>query len=108
LVSHSGAWLAGENGAKAGLMMPGKPVLGMKYYQEIAPGVAMDRAEIVSLDDDFETPAGTFSNSLRTSEGTALNPLEREYKTYAPGIGLIQDASLLLTEYGFVSDFRSE
>jgi hypothetical protein len=104
LVSHSGAWLAGENGAKAGLMMPGEPVLGMKYYQEIAPGVAMDRAEIVSLDDDFETPAGTFSNSLRTTEGTALNPLEREDKTYAPGIGLIQDASLLLTEYGFVSE----
>jgi hypothetical protein len=103
LVSHSGAWLAGENGAKAGLIMPGEPQLGMKYYQEIAPGVAMDRAEIVSLDDVLETPAGTFSNCLKTKEGTALNPLEQEFKVYAPEIGLIQDASLLLTEYGFVS-----
>jgi len=101
LVSHSGAWLAGEDGAKAGLMMPGKPEVGMKHYQEIAPGVAMDRAEIVSLDDTLNTPAGSFSNCLKTREGTALNPLEREYKTYAPGIGLIQDESLLLTEYGF-------
>ncbi len=104
LVSHSGAWLAGENRARAGLIMPGEPAVGMKYYQEIAPGVAMDRAQIVSLDDALETPAGTFSDCLRTMEGTALNPLEREYKTYAPGIGLIQDESLLLTEYGFVTE----
>lgn len=102
LVSHSGAWLAGEKRAKAGLIMPGDPKVGMKHYQEVAPGVAMDRAEIVSLDTTLETPAGTFTDCLRTMEGTALNPLEREYKTYAPGIGLIQDESLLLTEYGFV------
>ena len=99
LASHSGAWLAGENGARAGLIMPGHPKVGIKYYQEIAPGVAMDRAEIVSLDDRLKTPAGTFSNCLKTKEGTALNPLEQEFKVYAPGIGLIQDESLLLTEY---------
>jgi len=102
LVSHSGAWLAGKKRAKAGLIMPGDPKVGLKHYQEVAPGVAMDRAEIVSLDATLETPAGTFSDCLRTMEGTALNPLEREFKTYAPGIGLIQDESLLLTEYGFV------
>jgi hypothetical protein len=102
LVSHSGAWLAGEKRAKAGLIMPGDPKVGLKHYQEVAPGVAMDRAEIVSLDATLETPAGTFTDCLRVMEGTALNPLEREYKTYAPGIGLIQDESLLLTEYGFV------
>jgi hypothetical protein len=83
-------------------MMPGKPSLGMKYYQEIAPGVAMDRAEIVSLDETLETPAETFSKCLKTKEGTALNPLEKEFKTYAPGIGLIQDQNLLLTEHGFI------
>lgn len=103
LVSHSGAWLAGEDGAKAGLMMPGRPIVGMNYYQEIAPRVAMDRAEIVSLDATLKTKAGSFSNCLRTMEGTALNPLEREYKIYAPGIGLIQDESLLLTQYGFAA-----
>jgi hypothetical protein len=101
LASHSGAWLAGKGGARAGLIMPGKPAVGIKYYQEIAPDVAMDRAEIVSLDDTLETPAGSFSNCLKTMEGTALNPLEREFKIYAPGIGLIQDESLLLTRYGF-------
>lgn len=102
--SHSGAWRSGEGEAKFGLIMPGAPSTGMKYYQEIAPGVAMDRAEIISLDETFSTPAGEFANSLKVKEGTALNPLEVEYKTYAPGIGLVQDQNLLLTEHGFVED----
>lgn len=102
LSSHSGAWLSGEQGAKFGLIMPGLPKVGMKYYQEVAPGVAMDRAEILSLDAAVNTPAGEFTHVLETVEGTALNILEREIKAYAPGIGLIQDAKLLLTGYGFV------
>jgi hypothetical protein len=102
VTSHGGAWLAGEQGAKAGLIMPGSPEVGMKYYQEIAPDVALDRAEIVSVDETLDTPAGAFSNCLKTQEGTALNPDEKEFKTYAPGIGLSQEESLLLTEYGFI------
>ena len=72
LASHSGAWRAGEENARAGLIMPGEPVVGMKYYQEIAPGVAMDRAEVLSLDEVFRTPAGEFPNSLKTQEEVPL------------------------------------
>jgi len=36
---HEGAWLAGVNGARFGLMIPGKPVVGARYYQENAPKV---------------------------------------------------------------------
>ena len=82
--------------------MPGNPEIGMKYYQEVAPGVAMDRAEVISLDEEFETPADTFTDCLTTKEGTMLNLKVTEYKTYAPGIGLIQDQSLLLISYGFI------
>jgi hypothetical protein len=84
------------------LIMPGEPVVGMKYYQEIAPGVAMDRAEVISIDETFGTPAGEFTNVLVTKEGTALNPFENEFKSFAPGIGLIQDQNLRLVEYGIV------
>ena len=101
LTSHTGEWRAGVDNAKAGLIMPGTPDIGMKYYQEIAPDVAMDRAEILSNEDTLETPAGTFENVVRTQEGTALNLLEKGFKAYAPGIGLIQDANILLTDYGF-------
>lgn len=102
--SHSGAWRAGDNNARPGLMIPGDPRVGMKYYQEIAPEVAMDRAEVISIDEVVNTPAGEFSGCLKTKEGTALNPLEVGYKTYAPGIGMIQDERLLLTQYGFVDE----
>ena len=62
----------------------------------------MDRAEIVSVSETCKTPAGTFSNCLKIKEGTALNPLETEYKYYAPNIGMIQDEDLKLVKHGMV------
>lgn len=102
IVGHGGAWLAGENGARPGLIMSGHPRLGMKYYQEVAPDVALDRAEIVSLDESLETPAGVFRNALKTREGSALDPDEREFKIYVRGIGLAHEQALLLAEHGFI------
>jgi len=101
VVSHSGAWIA-EGKNKAGIIMPGECLLGSRYYQEIAPGVAMDRAEIISISETYKTPAGTFTNCLKTEETSGLNPKEKEHKHYAPGIGLIQDENLYLVKYGFV------
>ncbi len=57
VVKRDGTWLAGQNGNRAGLIMPGTPKVKMKYYQEIAPGVAMDRAEVVSVNETCRTPA---------------------------------------------------
>jgi hypothetical protein len=99
IVSHEGAWQAGQNGAKAGMIMPGKVEVGLKYYQEIAPGVAEDRAEIVSINETLDAPAGTFKNVLKTEETNPLEPGEREYKFYAPGVGLIQDEALKLVKH---------
>ena len=103
IISHSGAWRADSGDAKAGLMMPGIILLGAKYYQEVAPKVAMDRAEIISINETLQTLAGKFENCLLTEETTPLEPKNKEYKIYAPGIGLIQDGELLLTKYGPVS-----
>ncbi|MBU0518752.1 hypothetical protein KKA00_00715 [bacterium] len=102
VVKHEGAWLAYEGDALPGLIMPGSPKIGMKYYQEIAPGKALDRGEVISLTETFKTPAGTFDNCLKTKETSGLNPLEKEYKRYAPGIGQIQDEDLLLVKYGYI------
>ena len=98
-VNHEGAWLAGENGSKAGMIMPGKAEVGLKYYQEIAPGVAEDRAEIISINVTLDTPAGTFKQVLKTEETNPLKPGEKENKFYAPGIGLIQDEAIKLVNY---------
>ena len=98
IVRHSGAWRADGKDSRAGIIMPGTILLGARHYQEIAP-TAMDRAEILSADVTLKTPAGTFRNCLRVEETSGLDPDEKCYKTYAPGIGLIQDEDLLLTEY---------
>ena len=100
IVNHEGAWRAGENGARFGLAIPGLPLLAAKYYQEIAPGVAMDRAEIVGLDETVKTPAGEFSGVLKVAETTPLEPGVRELKYYARGVGLVMDGTLRLVKYG--------
>ena len=81
--------------------MPGTPALNAKYYQEISPGVAMDRASIVSLSEVLKTPAGDFRNVLKIAETTPLEPRAVEYKYYARGVGLLQDGSLKLIAYGW-------
>jgi hypothetical protein len=103
IVGHEGAWASGQNGARFGLMMPNRPAVGARFYQEIAPGVAMDRAEIVALDAALKTPAGEFKGCLKVAE---TSPLEggREYKVYAPGIGLVRDGSLRLVDHGRKKD----
>ncbi len=95
IVSHAGAWRAGIDGARAGIIMPGTVLLGSRYYQEVAPGVALDRADHVAMDVTVETPAGTFTDCLQVDETT---PLEAGVspKFYARDVGLVQDNILLL------------
>src|SRR5439155_26147294 len=100
LTGRGGSWHAGEKGAKFGLMMPGKPQVGQRFYQELAGKVAEDRAEIVSVTESLETAAGKFPNCLKTEETTPLEPGAKEDKAYAPGIGLVQDGELLLSRSG--------
>jgi hypothetical protein len=97
VTGHGGSWLAGVNGARFGLMMAAKPRIGDRYYQELAPKVAMDRAEVVSLTEQIEVPAGTFRNCLRTRESSAVEG-GVEDKWYAPDVGLIKDADFVLVK----------
>ena len=99
VVDHEGAWLSGVNGARFDLMLPGTPLLGARYQQEVAPKAAMDRAEIVSLSETLQTPAGKFEKCLKTEETSALER-GKAHKLYAPSVGLIFDGDLKLTKYG--------
>jgi len=98
LVSHEGAWLSGAEGARFGLIMPGEIEIGDRYFQEIAPDVALDRAENLAVDETVSTPAGTFQNSLHVIETSPLEPGSASEKWYAPGVGLIRDDEFVLVE----------
>ena len=104
IVSHEGAWLAGEDGNRACIIMPGTILLGARHYQEVAPGIALDRAEIVEMDEEVETPAGRFENVLVVRETTPLEPGVEELKYYAQGVGLLQDKDLKLVRYGAIEE----
>jgi hypothetical protein len=97
VIGHEGAWLSGVNGAKFGLLVPGAPKPGDRYFQESAPKVAMDRAEVVAVNEVITVPAGTFKNCLHTKESSALEG-GTEDKYYAPGVGLIKDADFALVK----------
>jgi hypothetical protein len=94
---HGGSWLSGVNGAKFGLMFPGKPKVGQRYQQEVAPKTAMDRAEVISITEEVKVPAGTFKNCLKTKESSALESGSEE-KLFAPGVGLLTDGSFKLAK----------
>lgn len=96
LVDHDGSWRHGTDRARAGVIMPGIALLGARYFQEIAPGVALDRAEIVAVEETMRTPYGRHVGVLVTRETTPLEPDVVELKYYAPGIGLLQDGDLRL------------
>jgi hypothetical protein len=101
VISHEGAWIA-EGKNKSGVQMPGLVLLGSRYYQEIAPNIAMDRAEILSMTETMTNPGGKFTNVLKIEETTPIEPKDKEYKYYAPYVGLIKDENLLLVKYGYI------
>ncbi len=99
LVKDPGTWIAGSNGNRPGLVIAGTPKLNMKYYQEIAPGVTMNRGEVVSLNETCKTAAGTFRRCMKVKGTSGMDARKLEYKYYAPNIGLVQDENLRLVKF---------
>jgi hypothetical protein len=103
VVGHEGSWLHGSDNARYGLIMPGIVLLGSKYYQEIAPEVAMDKAEVVGVNETVNVPAGTFSNVIHMKETSDLEPgVAAEENLHAPGVGQVIDGDTKLVSYGYL------
>ena len=98
VVGHEGAWLSGVKGARFGLMVPGEIKVGRKFYQEVAPGIAMDRAEVISAVEKVTTPAGAFDNCVHLKETSPLEKGAADHKWYAPGVGLVKDGEFVLVK----------
>lgn len=105
IVSHDGAWLAGLGGAQPGVIMPGSYLLGARYFQEIAPGVALDRGEHTAMGLTIATPAGTFHDCVEVIETSPLDaPGHTSLKQYCPGIGMVVDNDIVLEEFDLHDD----
>ncbi len=98
LVSHDGAWRSGIGGATAGIIMPGTFLLGSRYFQEIAPDVALDRGCNSAMGLAVSTPAGSFTGCVAVSETTPLEKGKSD-KVYCPGVGLVNDDTQVLVDW---------
>jgi hypothetical protein len=92
-ITHEGAWLAGANGAMPGIIMPGTVAVGQAYLQEVAPGVAEDRAWHVAID----------NGELFVNEDSPLEPGVISEKVYRRDTGLIADNELTLVSQVLLS-----
>jgi hypothetical protein len=100
VAGHEGAWRSGVKGATFGMMLPGQPKVGQRFYQEQAPGVGMDRIEIKSTSAKISTPAGSYDNCILVEETSPLEKGVKDQKWYAKGIGPVRDAEMVLVSYG--------
>jgi hypothetical protein len=97
ITSHEGAWLAGVDGARPGIIMPGGAfLLGSRYFQELAPGVALDRAEHVAMGLELSLPIGDLDRCVQVEETTPLEKKSVSEKFYCAGVGLVIDGDLEL------------
>ena len=87
VVSREGSWEAGVDGAQPGVIMPARPRPGLRYRQEHYAGHAEDRAEVLSVREQAQVPAGHFRRVLMTRDTTPLEPRVSELKLYARGVG---------------------
>lgn len=94
VISTAGSWEAGQDDAKAGVIMLAEPVVGVRYYQEFFRNEAEDQAKVLSLDErltlNVDGSNVTYENVLLTQETSRLDPGVLEYKYYARGVGLIR------------------
>lgn len=96
IVGQTRLWEAGVDGALPGIIMPRTFLLGARYYHSQA-AAALDGAENIAIGVTMMAPAGTFSNCVQIQETDQLRPeSDPTTKTYAPGIGLIDDGDILL------------
>jgi hypothetical protein len=98
IVGHGGAWRAGVDGATPGIILPGTFLLGARYFQEMAPGIAEDRGENIEMGLEVMTPAGAFFDCVKVMETSSLDAGAESEKTYCPNVGLVVDDVVTLVE----------
>jgi hypothetical protein len=94
IVSRSGAWEAGVDGALPGIVMPADPTVSDAGRQEFYPGEAEDMGWVVQTGIRVEVPAGSYDDAIRVLEWSPLEQRIVVEKLYAPGVGILGEEGL--------------
>lgn len=93
LLNHSGSFVHGKDGARAGIWMKAEQRVGDSYRQEYYVGHAEDMRDTVATGVTVPTKNGTYTDCVKVYDWTPLEKNAREHKYYCPKVG-----SLVLTE----------
>src|SRR5919198_979337 len=94
VTTREGSWLAGVNGARAGLFMPEHPRVGYNARQEYYKGHAEDHFRVLSLSSHVRTPGASSRRALLTKEWTPIEPGVVDHKYYVRGIGTVLEQTV--------------
>ena len=92
--STAGSFQAGVDSAKAGIFMPGDPMVGQSFQQEYYKGQAEDHFQILSLGASVKVPGVSSASAMRTKEWTPLEPGVLDNKYYVRGIGTVKELAV--------------
>ena len=88
--------LAGEEGAKPGIVMQAyPPPVGQLYREEFFLTGAEDMGKVLSLTETVTVPYGTFGECIKTEATSPLEPDSMEEKFYAEPLGMIMEINLM-------------
>ncbi|MFC9353453.1 hypothetical protein [Arthrobacter sp. NPDC057013] len=93
LRDHSGSFIHGQDGAKAGIWMKAEQRVGDTYRQEYYPGHAEDMRDTIATGQTVTTKMGTYTGCVKVDDWTPLELNSREHKYYCP-----QVSSMVLVE----------
>ncbi|MGY4544484.1 hypothetical protein ACVWY0_004429 [Arthrobacter sp. UYNi723] len=93
LLDHSGSFLHGKDGAKAGIWMKAEQRTGDSYRQEFYVGHAEDMRDTVATGETVATKTRTYTGCIKVYDWTPLEKNSREHKYHCPEVG-----ALVLTE----------
>lgn len=86
-LGRAGSWVAGVDGARAGIVVPAHAKVGTTYLRERRLGGAERRGRVVSSDQEVQVPAGVFARTLVVEKTTTLDLRRREHTILARGVG---------------------
>jgi len=92
--TREGSWVAGRDGAEAGIFMPADPQVGQSFRQEFFEGHAEDHFAVLDLATSVRTPAVSSDEALLTKEWTPLEPEVLDHKLYVKGYGMVKEQTV--------------
>ena len=94
VTSREGSWLAGRDGARAGIFIDAAPRVGQTHYQEYYPGHAEDRYRVVSISGSVSEPLLRSEHAVVTREWSPLEAGVVSHKFYVRDVGSVGELSV--------------